>query len=108
MSLFPCPKCSCTTAVRDARSSVEFGPRRRRACEGCGFRFTTYEQFIDDIPAVRMTSDGRVASSTLPWAGELFDLLGKLEADDVAMIIGVARRLVAGPVEAHDDLRSAA
>lgn len=41
-----CPKCGCQEdKVIDSRASREGSTiRRRRECQGCGFRFTTYEQ----------------------------------------------------------------
>lgn len=37
-----CPKCGCDTFVIDTRSRGQAVKRRRR-CQGCGHRFTTYE-----------------------------------------------------------------
>lgn len=53
-----CPECGCTiTAVKDSRPSETRNRRigtirRRRICEGCDHRFTTYEipaAVIEDI-----------------------------------------------------------
>ena len=39
-----CPKCNCRdTAIIDSRMAPENEVRRRRECEKCGYRFTTYE-----------------------------------------------------------------
>jgi transcriptional repressor NrdR len=40
-----CPDCSGPdTRVLDSRHSADTTIRRRRECESCGCRFTTYEQ----------------------------------------------------------------
>jgi transcriptional repressor NrdR len=45
--------------VVDSRESKEADSiRRRRECEGCGKRFTTYER-IDEIPYMVVKKDGR-------------------------------------------------
>jgi len=41
-----CPKCkSENLCVVDSRDTDERSVRRRRQCDGCGYRFTTYERF---------------------------------------------------------------
>ena len=46
--MLKCPKCGCEySRVIDSRSSGD-GTRRRRECESCGSRYTTYEA-CDDI-----------------------------------------------------------
>lgn len=41
-----CPKCHhATTSVIDSRDIESRAIRRRRQCDRCGFRFTTYERF---------------------------------------------------------------
>jgi len=49
-----CPKCNKTdTKVIDSRLLPEGQSiRRRRKCEQCDFRFTTYERFQAQLPAV--------------------------------------------------------
>jgi transcriptional regulator NrdR family protein len=42
-----CPRCQSPTRAVDSRESA-YGWRRRRKCEGCGWRFTTYERI--DLP----------------------------------------------------------
>ena len=37
-----CPKCGSRMSVSDSRSS-EYGIRRRRKCNACGYKLTTYE-----------------------------------------------------------------
>lgn len=43
--VFTCPKCQCSAIrVVDSRGfAARDGIRRRRECEKCGHRFTTYE-----------------------------------------------------------------
>jgi transcriptional repressor NrdR len=55
-----CPYCSFTQdRVVDSRESKEADSiRRRRECEGCNKRFTTYER-IDEIPYMVVKKDGR-------------------------------------------------
>jgi len=53
-----CPKCnSDKTSVTDSRSDGG-AIRRRRECQECGFRFTTYERVELVLPAV-IKKDGR-------------------------------------------------
>src|SRR5471030_3414578 len=55
-----CPYCGfAQDRVVDSRESKEADSiRRRRECEGCGKRFTTYER-IDEIPYMVVKKDGR-------------------------------------------------
>src|ERR1700712_5871120 len=55
-----CPFCSFTQdKVIDSRESKDADSiRRRRECEGCNKRFTTYER-IDEIPYMVVKKDGR-------------------------------------------------
>lgn len=55
-----CPFCGfAQDRVVDSRESKEADSiRRRRECEGCGKRFTTYER-IDEIPYMVVKKDGR-------------------------------------------------
>lgn len=51
---WPCPKCAGQLQVVDSRPST-FGNaatvRRRRACDVCGYRFTTFEITADAMTA---------------------------------------------------------
>ena len=55
-----CPYCGFTQdRVVDSRESKEADSiRRRRECEGCEKRFTTYER-LDEIPYMVIKKDGR-------------------------------------------------
>ncbi len=55
-----CPFCGfAQDKVVDSRESKEADTiRRRRECEGCNKRFTTYER-IDEIPYMVVKKDGR-------------------------------------------------
>ena len=57
-----CPFCGAgDTKVIDSRPADNNSIRRRRECEGCGKRFTTYEK-IETLPLmVRKKNDMRVA-----------------------------------------------
>ena len=47
-----CPKCnSDQTTVLDTRPSENNGIRRRRECQNCAHRFTTYEYTVSSIIA---------------------------------------------------------
>jgi len=53
-----CPKCSCDrSSVVDSRGDPS-AIRRRRECQECGFRFTTYERLELALPLV-IKKDGR-------------------------------------------------
>jgi hypothetical protein len=47
-----CPKCGGSTLrVTDSRRTLHRGIRRRRVCEGCGARMTSYEMLVlDEAP----------------------------------------------------------
>ncbi|MDR2337271.1 MAG: transcriptional regulator NrdR [Deltaproteobacteria bacterium] len=49
-----CPKCDSTeTKVVDSREGVDGrSVRRRRECESCKFRYTTFERIEDSLPMV--------------------------------------------------------
>ena len=55
-----CPYCGSpenhVVDSRDVRDGAEI--RRRRECDGCGRRFTTYER-VDELPATVVKRDGR-------------------------------------------------
>lgn len=55
-----CPFCACLESrVMDSRSADEGGSiRRRRECERCGRRFTTYEK-MEEAPLIVVKRDGR-------------------------------------------------
>lgn len=55
-----CPRCGCEESrVIDSRPAENNGAiRRRRECESCGFRFTTYER-CEEIPLMVLKHDGR-------------------------------------------------
>jgi len=54
-----CPFCSADdTKVTDSRDSDAFETRRRRECEKCSKRFTTYER-IEQNPLIVIKKDGR-------------------------------------------------
>src|SRR3954451_17559480 len=54
-----CPYCSDpSTRVVDSRLTDPASVRRRRACEGCGERFTTYER-VEAAPVTVVKRDGR-------------------------------------------------
>ena len=51
-----CPECGCEESkVIDSRPT-DNKVRRRRECEGCGYRFTTYE-IIEEIPLMVIKKD---------------------------------------------------
>ena len=54
-----CPFCNAVeTKVTDSRESSDLETRRRRECEKCGKRFTTYER-IETSPLIIIKKDGR-------------------------------------------------
>ena len=54
-----CPRCGCVESkVIDSRASENFETiRRRRECESCGYRFTTYER-LEEVPLTVRKKDG--------------------------------------------------
>lgn len=54
-----CIYCNCTESrVVDSRPTEDGAIRRRRECEGCGRRFTTYEK-IEMVPVLVVKKDKR-------------------------------------------------
>lgn len=55
-----CPFCQCQQGVvLDSRETPDNeAVRRRRRCEGCGRRFTTYER-VEEVSVVVIKKDGR-------------------------------------------------
>ncbi|MCH4053958.1 MAG: transcriptional regulator NrdR [Atopobiaceae bacterium] len=54
-----CPRCGCVESkVIDSRASENYETiRRRRECENCGYRFTTYER-REEVPLTVLKKDG--------------------------------------------------
>ena len=54
-----CPFCGCDdTQVKDSRNADDnTAIRRRRECESCGFRFTTFEK-VEATPLIVVKKDG--------------------------------------------------
>jgi transcriptional repressor NrdR len=88
-----CPKCSCDrTSVVDSRSEAS-SIRRRRECQSCQFRFSTYERVERMLPLVvkkderrepfsrdKLRSGLRRACEKRPVSAELIeDILDRLE-----------------------------
>lgn len=92
-----CPYCGyAQDRVVDSRESKDADAiRRRRECEGCNKRFTTYER-IDEIPYMVVKKDGR---------REKFDrqkiLGGLLHACQKRPISGVALERIVDETEAY-------
>ena len=92
-----CPYCGfAQDRVVDSRESKEADAiRRRRECEGCNKRFTTYER-IDEIPYMVVKKDGR---------REKFDrqkvLSGLLHACEKRPISGAALERIVDETEAY-------
>lgn len=55
-----CPYCgNPNTRVVDSRpGKIEFDVRRRRECQACGWRFTTYER-VEQVPVMIVKKDSR-------------------------------------------------
>lgn len=66
-----CPFCPQTESkVIDSRVSKDGGIiRRRRECEGCGKRFTTYERVEEPLPVVAKKDGRREAFDRMKIAG---------------------------------------
>ena len=72
-----CPFCGSSdnhvVDSRDVRDGAEI--RRRRECDECGRRFTTYER-VDELPVTVVKRDGRRES--FDRAGSIVSLMGVL------------------------------
>lgn len=66
-----CPRCNTKSIVKDSRPSPGTW-RRRRECEGCGHRFSTYEITAPDEGSAILNCDGRI--SYVLGAGAPLDL----------------------------------
>ncbi len=79
-----CPHCGkASSRVIDTRA-VNDGIRRRRKCQNCGQRFTTYEQWASNDPLV-VKSDGR-----------------REEFDRNKLLIGVRKACAKRPIASED------
>lgn len=47
-----CPRCGGVTSVINSRSAPSNTTRRRRQCDACGHRFTTYESTVNQAKLV--------------------------------------------------------
>jgi transcriptional regulator NrdR family protein len=48
-----CPRCQFDTRVRDSRPTDQNTVKRRRVCDGCGFKFHTFETTVNPDQALR-------------------------------------------------------
>ena len=67
-----CPECEGDTTVKDSRTVISLGHvRRRRACETCSYKFTTYELTKEAINEkdliIRTVEDIRQGLTFLGW-----------------------------------------
>lgn len=72
-----CPKCKAGFShihITDSRESKEYGVRRRRECEVCGHRFTTYE--ITDIQKAKYDQTERWKKETTRKIKTLLNSVG--------------------------------
>jgi transcriptional repressor NrdR len=60
-----CPQCGAMSRVVDSRSSKHSGIRRRRKCDGCGYRFTTAEAPVKDSAGLIESLTGTVTDQQL-------------------------------------------
>lgn len=80
-----CPKCNGETGVTNSRPTDDGpGPRRRRACVGCGHRFTTLEFEVDESAA---------QARRILYGLQIVSDLEALEAADREVIVTLVRRL---------------
>lgn len=100
-----CPKCSSAiTTVTDSRPNVApVAIRRRRRCEGCGERFTTYEVAAADMLALRTRADGRLGQGAMRDAAEVAAIFGSLSPSDAELFVAFARRLTGETDEERQD-----
>jgi len=75
-----CPYCNGDSAVLDSRTSSE-GVRRRRSCNECKRRFTTYERLA--APSIRVT---KRSGRTEPFdADKILQVLRRISRDRPAV-----------------------
>lgn len=55
-----CPKCGGTTTVKDSRDVGEI--KRRRWCDDCGHRFSTYELTQTELTRIRRKANENTAA----------------------------------------------
>lgn len=92
---YACPGCGGATSVKDSRPRESGGIRRRRRCNGCGARFTTYEFGAENVDDV-LTGVQGAPLEAVRQAKELVNIVGRMSADDRIMLLGMARRLDGG------------
>lgn len=54
-----CPQCNGESHVIDSRDDVKGAKRRRRCCDDCGHRYTTYEIHADEFKRIRPSVNAR-------------------------------------------------
>lgn len=102
-----CPKCQAANcSVIDSRPSEQdiAAIRRRRVCAACGFRFTTFELFVDDLPGARRRIDGHLQGGTLSATQSFGVLFERLSTPDAQMITQLVSRLSADPEAEPEDV----
>lgn len=94
---FVCPDCDSPTAVKDSRKCAE-GIRRRRRCDACGVRFTTFEHRSLDTEDV-IHQLGNLTPSEARQIHELALLTRSLSEADRYIVMSMARRLSRLPID---------
>ncbi len=86
-----CPRCQMATRVLESRRADDGAAiRRRRACSGCGHRFTTYERSEREPVFVRKRDGERQRFDRTKLRAALLRATHKrqVSADDVEALVG--------------------
>lgn len=85
---FPCPECGLRTAVTDSRQSEnKKAVRRRRVCQHCEHRFTTYELAGNMRQAFRLKSTPEFLKFRQQLQTAIFHALGTIIEEELIKFI---------------------
>lgn len=96
-----CPKCSSVTSVTNSRPTAGHeSVRRRRQCDECGHRFTTFE--VEQI-GVPFGADDSDTGHGIARSVEVAALFARMDREDAALAMRLLRRLADEPEATVDD-----
>lgn len=97
-----CPNCFLleSSGVKDSRPSGG-SIRRRRVCENCQHRFTTFEVTLPEtllVEVIAGTTDARLPHYAAAQIIELVEVLGGMDPEAARLLVAMAYRLSGLPL----------